>query len=81
MSGDYRDAVVATLADSEAALLKRVVKLTVERDAYRLVALEAGARLHGQHVELMRLRARLAALCDEVRRYTAATIAEPRRAA
>lgn len=81
MTRDYRDTVIETLADREDAQFTRVVELTIERDAYRLVALEAVARLHGQHVEIERLRARLLTLRDELRRYTAATIGEPRRAA
>ena len=37
-SPDYRECVIEALADSESALLDRIVELTIERDAYRLVA-------------------------------------------
>jgi hypothetical protein len=81
MMADYHDIVIAELADSEEAAIGRIVNLLVERDVYRCVALEAVARLHGQHIELTRQRTRLEALRDELRRYTAAAVLERRRAA
>jgi enoyl reductase-like protein len=81
VSRDARDAVIEAFADGENALLTRVAEMTTERDAYRLVALEAVARLHEQHIELTRLRTRLKALRDELRRHTTAAVLERWRAA
>lgn len=57
MSRDYRDAVIETFADTEAALLERVVELTIERDAYRLIAVQAVHALCDRRQQLDRLRA------------------------
>lgn len=56
MTRDYRELVIEMLADSEAALIERVVGLTIERDSHRLLAQHAIHFLHTQHVELKRLR-------------------------
>lgn len=81
MSRDCRDAVIEALADSEDALLQRVVELMIERDTYRLIAVQAIHRLHDQHVENERLREQNRSLRDELRRYTTAAVLERRRAA
>lgn len=60
MSADYRDDVIAALADSEAALL-------VERDAYRLVAVQAIHALCDRRQQLDRLREQHHRLLDERR--------------
>ena len=49
---DIRDAAIEALADSEAALLDRVVDLTCERDSYRRLAQQLLYALH--HVILER---------------------------
>jgi hypothetical protein len=55
-AGDHRDVVIEELADSEAWLLDRVVDLTIERDAYRLVLQHAIHALHEREIQIRRLR-------------------------
>jgi hypothetical protein len=43
---DDRDLVIEALADSEAALVDRIVDLTCERDSYRLLAQQLLGALH-----------------------------------
>lgn len=73
---DYRDVVIADFAASEAALLERVVDLTIERDSYRLVAAQSIHALHHQGRELALLHARHERLIEEYRRFRVATMAE-----
>ena len=56
MDHDICNDVIEDFAASEAALIDRVVDLTVERDAYRLVAVQAVHRLHDMAQQLDRLR-------------------------
>jgi hypothetical protein len=65
---DYRDLVIETLADSEAALLDCIVDLTVERDSYRLLAQQAIHALHDREIEMRRLRESLRLLREDRRR-------------
>ncbi|MBI2187321.1 MAG: hypothetical protein HYU37_09430 [Acidobacteria bacterium] len=69
-----RDAVIEALADSEAALREGVVELTVERDAYRLVAVQALHRLHDMAQQLDRLREQHRRLGDEYRALREQTV-------
>ena len=73
---DVRDTVIELLADSEHALLERVVSLEADVDSYRLLAQQA---LHG-YADLQRRleqqQRRNADLREEIRRYTAATVTD-----
>lgn len=64
---DYRDAVIETLAEAEATLADKIVALTSERDAYRLVAQQAIHICHAQYVELRGLSARYKRLLRDFR--------------
>jgi len=59
------DDVIAALAKADATLLDVIVALTSDRDAYRLLALQAIHHCHSQHVKLVRLSARHERLANE----------------
>jgi hypothetical protein len=65
-------------------LTRELAQVRAERDvavaAYRAVAVAGLHHAHSQHVENARLRAQLAALRDELRRYTATALAGRRAA-
>lgn len=61
------DAVIETLANSEAALIQCVAALDARCRGYRLVALQAVARLHEQHVEIEKLAQRYHRTLDDAR--------------
>jgi hypothetical protein len=66
-----------TAAEASALVVDLTRELAAERSrtaAYRLVACQGLHQLHAQHLELVRVREKLAALCEELRRYTATTI-------
>ena len=66
---DPRDLALAHMALDEAALLDRVIDLTIERDTYRELlqrALDAQYTLTRQHAHQ---RETIAALRDELRRH------------
>lgn len=66
-----------TVGEACTLLVDTVRQLSAERSktaAYRLVAQQAIHRLHDQHLELVRVKAQLGALRDELRRYTATTV-------
>ena len=67
MSRDYRDAVIEALADSEDALLRRIVELMIERDTYRLIAVQAVHALCDRRQQRDRLREQHHCLLDERR--------------
>ena len=69
---DSRDGTIEVLADSEAMLLERIASLEDDVEIYKTIACEAIARLHRHYEHQQRSRARLEALRDELRRYTAA---------
>lgn len=69
-----RDAVIETLAASEAALSEQVARLTVERDGYRLLARVALSHVHDVGVELADVRAKYHQARDEARDLRADTI-------
>jgi hypothetical protein len=64
---DSRDAVIEILADCEAALIERVVQLTIERDAWKIVALESIHQSHDLTVKADHLRERHRHLLNEYR--------------
>jgi hypothetical protein len=66
--GGYRELVIADLADSEAALLKRVVELTLSAESYQLLARTAIHTLHARDRELQQLRESHHRLIGEYRR-------------
>lgn len=78
---DYRDLVIAELAENEAALQERVVSLTADVDAYRLMAQRAIHALAEVTNEYERLRTQHHRLAEEYRYYRTATIGAPGRAA
>lgn len=49
--------VLGSVADREEVLLDELVELTIERDAYRLLAQQAIHHSHARYIELRRLRA------------------------
>jgi len=69
------DAVATMLADSEADLRERFMRAEAERDVYREMALEAIRMLHERESDLMTTRRQVAALRDELRRYTGRILA------
>lgn len=77
---DYRDLCIEQLADEFAAATERIALLSEAVDVYRLIALEVVARLREHRVTQQRLEARLDALRDELRRYTAAATGAARAA-
>lgn len=64
---EHADAGVEVVALDEPTMLDHVVELTVERNAYRLLAQQAIHYCHAQHVELSRLRASRERLIVELR--------------
>jgi hypothetical protein len=70
----WKDVVIEEQADELAAAKALIATLTDAADTYRLIAVEACARLHDRHVTQQRLEARLQALREELRRYTAAAV-------
>ena len=78
---DYRDDTIEQLFDELEAAKALIVTLTEAADTYRLIANEAMARLHEHYEKQQRLEARLAALRDEIRRYTTAQIGSVERVA
>jgi hypothetical protein len=66
-SRDHRDMVIEHLADSEAALLVRVVELETDLRSYRELAREAVHSLHAAHRRDLRYRDTLRRLLDELR--------------
>ena len=61
-----------------AAVRAELEDARAERDAYRLIAAQALHHGHAQHLEIERQRKQLAALREELRRYTAAQVTDRR---
>lgn len=83
MSGrDYRDDVIAELADSEGALqdqvmewTERAVRAEADRDAYRLVAKQSIHQNHDLQLTVDDLRTRYHRALDDARRLRSKTVA------
>jgi len=65
--GDHRDLALQDLAREEAALLERVIDLTIERDSYRALLGAALEHLNHTTTSLDRARASVARLHDVLR--------------
>jgi hypothetical protein len=71
---DYRDATIESLFEELEAAKALIAALTDSCDVYRVMTVEACARLTEYHNKQQRLEARLDALRDELRRFTASQI-------
>lgn len=64
---DPRDLLIEVLAHRECGLLDQIVAITIDRDAYRTLALAAIGGLQAKTAEFGRLRAAHERLRDEYR--------------
>jgi hypothetical protein len=77
---DLPDSVIERLAHDGPKWLDEVVELTVQRDAYQLLAQQAIHLCHAQYVELMRLRASHDRLLTRLRALREQTMPSEREA-
>ena len=64
---DYKDICIETLAQSEAELLDQIADITIDRDAYQVLAKQLLHGLHHVTVERDRFRRLYHQLLDQLR--------------